>query len=178
MPNEEHSTAPAEHQPPSKSQRKRDSQALRALGETLVGLPESRLAQIELPETLREAVDLARRIKAHGGRKRQLQYIGKLLRGMDAAPIQAALEAMRQQDARASRRFHQLEALRERLIEDGDAALGALFESYPQADRQHLRQLIRQAQRDRGADKSRGPRALFRYLRELDEAVASGPDDA
>lgn len=157
---------------PSRSQLKREAEALQDLGLALVELPQAKLDRVELPEKLREAIDLARRITAHGGRRRQLQYIGKLMRTLDAEPIRAQLEAMQQADRRAAQRFHLLEALRDRLIAEGDDALGELLERYPQADRQHLRQLVRQAQQER--DKHKPPasaRSLFRYLRELDENI-------
>ncbi len=155
---------------PSRSQLKRDAEALQELGRELVGLPQARLDRIELPEKLRDAIALARRITAHGGKRRQLQYIGKLMRRIDAEPIRARLEAMQQADHRAAQRFHHLEALRDKLIHEGDAALGAALEDYPHADRQHLRQLIRQARQEREQDKPpAGARSLFRYLRELDE---------
>lgn len=152
----------------SKSQLKRESEALQALGEALVALPASKLSKVPMPDTLAEAVAEARRIKAYGGRKRQLQYIGKLMRGIDAEPIQQAMDAMGNDAARENARFHRLEQWRDRLISEGDAALGELLEEYSGADRQHLRQLIRNAQREQA--KGQGPksaRELFRYLREL-----------
>lgn len=155
---------------PSRSQLKRDAEALQDLGRELVEMSQARLDRVEMPDKLREAIDLARRITAHGGKRRQMQYIGKLMRNLDAEPIRAQLEAMQQADRRAAQRFHHLEALRDKLIAEGDAALGDILEDYPDADRQHLRQLIRQAQQER--DKNKPPasaRSLFRYLRELDE---------
>lgn len=154
---------------PSRSQLKRDAEALQDLGLALVELPQAKLDRVELPDQLREAIDLARRITAHGGKRRQMQFIGKLMRKFDAAPIRAQIEAMQQADRRAAQRFHVLEALRDKLLAEGDDALGELLERYPAADRQHLRQLIRQAQTER--DKNKPPasaRSLFRYLRELD----------
>lgn len=156
---------------PSRSQLKREAEALQDLGLALVELPQAKLDRIDLPDKLREAIDLARRITAHGGKRRQLQYIGKLMRGFDAEPVRVQLEAFQQADRRAAQRFQQLEALRDQLLAEGDDALGAILERYPHADRQHLRQLIRQAQQER--DKNKPPaaaRVLFRYLRELDEA--------
>ena len=155
---------------PSRSQLKREAEALQDIGRALVELPQAKLDRIELPDKLREAIDLARRITAHGGKRRQMQYIGKLMRGLDAEPIRARLEAMQQADRRAAQRFHLLEELRDKLIAEGDEALGDLLDRYPHADRQHLRQLIRQAQQER--DRNKPPasaRSLFRYLRELDE---------
>ncbi|WP_297527582.1 ribosome biogenesis factor YjgA [Thiohalobacter sp.] len=156
-------------QPPSKSQRKREAGALQALGERLVALPAATLAGMPLDGELREAVALARRIKARGGRRRQLQYIGKLMRQRDTTAIQAALADLDRGRQAEARRQRELEALRDRLIEMGDAALGEVIERHPDVDRQQLRQLIRQARRDQAAGKAAGPRALFRHLRALEE---------
>ena len=157
---------------PSRSQLKREAEALQDLGAALVELPQSRLDRIEMPEKLREAIALARRITAHGGKRRQMQFIGKLMRGLDAESIRAQLEAFQQADRRSAQHFHKLEALRDQLLAEGDAALGAVLDQYPNADRQHLRQLVRQAQIEH--DKNKPPaaaRSLFRYLRELDESL-------
>lgn len=158
---------------PSRSQLKREAEALQDIGLALVELPQAKLDRIELPDKLREAIDLARRITAHGGKRRQLQYIGKLMRGFDAASVRAQLEAFQQADRRAAQRFQHIEGLRDKLLAEGDAALGEFLDRYPHADRQHLRQLIRQAQLER--DKNKPPaaaRVLFKYLRELDERSA------
>lgn len=160
-----------EHTVPSKSQRKRDSQALQALGEQLVTLPAAQLYALDLPEPLREAVGFARTMDARGARKRQLKFIGRLLRETDAEPIRAAIEALQRQDRQQALRFQRLETLRERLLSEGDAALAEFLQSHPDADRQRLRQLVRQARLER--EQGRGPRsarALFRLLRELTEA--------
>ena len=155
---------------PSRSQLKREAEALQDVGAALVELPQSRLDRIEMPEKLREAVDLARRITAHGGKRRQMQFIGKLMRRLDAETIRAQLEAFQQADRRSAQRFHKLEALRDRLIAEGDDALPTVLEQYPHADRQHLRQLVRQAQLEQNKNKPpAAARSLFRYLRELDE---------
>jgi len=154
----------------SKSQLKRESHALQALGEELVSLPAAKLATIPMPEELAEAVALARKIKAHGGRKRQMQYIGKVMRSIDAAPIEQALANLRNTAGREAARFHRLEQWRDRLLEQGDEALGALLEEFPSADRQHLRQLIRNAQREAAQNKPpKSAREIFRYLRDLAE---------
>ena len=154
----------------SKSQLKRESEALQKLGEELVELPASQLAKIPMPEELADAVDLARRISARGGRKRQLQYIGKVMRQIDAEPIEKAMDALRNEHLRENARLHTLEQWRDRLIAEGDAALSELLEHQPNADRQHLRQLMRNAQQE--AKKNKPPksaRELFRYLREVME---------
>jgi ribosome-associated protein len=155
---------------PSKSQLKRESHALQALGEELVGLPAAKLAKIPMPDELAEAVALARKILARGGLKRQLQYIGKLMRHIDAEPIEQALNELKNAAGKEAAKFHRLEQWRDRLVGEGDAAMGELLEEFPHADRQHLRQLVRNAQTE--AAKSKPPKAareIFRYLRELGE---------
>jgi len=154
----------------SKSQLKRESEALQALGEELVELPASKLAKIPMPDTLAEAVTLARRINARGGRKRQLQYIGKIMRQIDAEPIQQAMDALRNEHLRENTRLHQLEQWRDRLLTEGDKALAELLDQQPDLDRQHLRQLIRNGQREAKQNKPpKSARELFRYLREMME---------
>lgn len=152
----------------SKSEMKRESHALQALGEALVELPESKLTKIPMPDDLAEAVELARRISARGGRKRQLQYIGKLMRKIDPEPIRLAMDALKGEAARETAKLHKLEQWRDRLVSDGDSALGDLLNDYPEADRQHLRQLIRNAQRESKQNKPpKSAREIFRYLKEL-----------
>ena len=103
---------------PSKSQRKRDSQALQDLGEALVALSPDRLARLELPDVLRSAVLEAQRIHKFGGLRRQKQYIGKLMRDLDAAPIQAQLDALEGHSRAQTAYLHRLERWRDRLLED------------------------------------------------------------
>ncbi len=152
----------------SKTQLKREAEALQKLGTELVEMPPQQRARIPLPEELIEAIELARRIHSRGGRRRQLQYIGKLMRRIDAAPIRDALEAMHLERRQSARRFHQLEQWRERLIEEGDSALAEVLSAFPNADRQHLRQLVRNGIKEKNTGRPAGAgRALFRYLKEL-----------
>ncbi len=154
----------------SKSQLKRESHALQALGEELVRLPPAKLAKIPMPKELAEAVELARRIKARGGLKRQLQYIGKIMRSIDAEPIEKALDDLKNAAGKEAAKFHRLEQWRDRLIDEGDTALEQLLEEFPHADRQHLRQLMRNAQREAAKQKPpKSAREIFRYLRDLAE---------
>jgi len=158
-------------QEPSKSQRKRELDELKQLGRELLGFSDDALRQLLLPEALLEALRTAQKIKAHGAQKRQLQYIGKLLREVDDTPIREAIEARDRQHATHTREFHQLEELRDRLLAEGDAALGEAMALFPLADRQHLRKLVRQACREHEQKQPpRASRQLFRYLRELQEA--------
>ena len=154
---------------PSKTQRKKAVHELQGLGEELVELSEDRLASLDLPERLRDAVMEARRITAHEGRRRQLQYIGKIMRSVDAEPIRAALEAWRNQSHRYTAEHKRVEAWRERLLADR-AALAKLAVEYPRADTAHLDSLVQGALRERSAGQPpRSYRALYQALRALIE---------
>jgi ribosome-associated protein len=157
-------------QPPSKSQRKREMHALQRLGTSLVALSRPQLEELGLPLPLLEAVLTAQTMRSHGALRRQLQYIGKLMRSLDPLPIQQALARIQAPDRQAAARLHRLERLRDTLINEGDAGIGRLTGIYPDADRQRLRQLIREArdERARGAP-PHASRRLFRYLRELSQ---------
>lgn len=158
----------AEADEKSKSQRKREMTALQDIGEQLVELTRSQLDKLTLPEALLEAVQMARSMNQRGARKRQLQYIGKVMRSVDADPIRVALEALEKPHQQAAGHLHAIERWRDRLLTQGDAALEEFFEKYPDADRQHLRQLVRNATAEKLADKTpRVARVLFHYLREV-----------
>jgi ribosome-associated protein len=157
---------------PSKTQRKKDMLELQALGAELVELPESRLAAMQLPESLRAAVLEAQRIKAHEGRRRQLQYIGRLMRDVDAAPIRAQLDALTGYSAQEAARHRRLESLREKLLAD-DEALTDFVSSHAGADLQALRTLIRNARREQKEGKPpRAFRELFRLLKSLEAGTS------
>jgi ribosome-associated protein len=153
----------------SRGEKKRRAEQLERLGEELVKLPDTKLARVALPDDLRAAVLEAKRIRhTHGGYRRQIQFIGRIMRGIDAVPIAAALEALKHEDAPSAAAFKAAERWRDRLIAEGDAALELLVAERPEADRTMLRQLARQA----AAEKERGrpPRAareLFRALHAL-----------
>lgn len=154
---------------PSKSQKKREMTALQELGAELVALGRDQLARIELSEDLRDAVRDAQRFTQHEAHRRQLQYIGRLMRDLDPAPIRAALDEIKGVSAAATARLHNLERLRARLMED-ESALGDIARAHPGADLQHLRQLRRNALKEQ--EQAKPPRAyreLFRVLRELEE---------
>ncbi len=155
--------------PPSKSQLKRDAHALQKLGTELLDIPEAEWSQLNLPSDLVTALREAKRLRSHGARKRQLQYIGKLMRNVDPEPIRQYFHQLRLKARQQAQRHQELEHWRTRLLEEGDAALQAFMALYTQANRQHLRQLIRQARKEQ-ADNSppKSSRALFRYIRDLD----------
>jgi ribosome-associated protein len=155
---------------PSKSQQKRDMLKLQRLGEELVGLPEKQLASLDIPERLRDAIELARRITSHGALKRQRQYIGRLMRDVDPAPLRAALERFQGADQATKAHFQECERWRDRLLAEGDGALVEFLERHPQADRPHLRRLVREAMDETAAGRPpRHARVLFRYIHSLDQ---------
>ncbi|MGB5307095.1 MAG: ribosome biogenesis factor YjgA [Gammaproteobacteria bacterium] len=154
----------------SKSQRKREMDELKQLGSVLLEFTDDALRQLCLPDELLDAIRTAQRINSHGARKRQLQYIGKLMRGIDETPIRQAIEARDHQQSTHTREFHLLEDLREKLLARGDSALPDVLAQFPRTDRQHLRKLVRQARKEQEAGQPpRAARLIFRYLRELQE---------
>lgn len=155
--------------PISKTQRKKAVHELQSLGEELVELNEERLAAVEMPEQLRDAVMAARRITAHEARRRQMQYIGKLMRKVDAEPIRSAIDAWRLQSTGHIAAHKRIEAWRERLLAEPDA-ISELTARYPGVDAQRLSGLIRDALRERAAHHPpRSYRELFQMLRALIE---------
>jgi len=152
-------------QAPSKSQVKRELHALQELGEELVQLPNSWLAKLPLDDALLKAVKEAQRLKK-GALKRQLQFIGKLMRSADAEAIQTALDALRQPQREDVARFHQLEAWRDALLAGDEEMLTVIIDELPGIDSQHLRQLMRNAIREREQHKPpKAARQLFQYLK-------------
>ena len=153
---------------PSKSQRKREAHEVLELGKTIVEMGDKRFASLNLPDNIRDAAALARKISAHGGRKRQIHYLGKLLRKIELDDIRAQLQAIADEAESSKRQHKQLERWRDRLIDEGDAALADLLVQHPHTDRQSVRQLIRNAQRERTKQATpKAARALFQYLKTL-----------
>jgi ribosome-associated protein len=157
---------------PSKSQRKRDAHGLQNLGAQLVELKPAQLEKLALPDDLLNAVQAARAIPQRGARKRQLQYIGKLMRQIDPEPIRTALETLETGGLTAQREQRDLQQLYDNLLNDEQTALSELLEHYPDLDRQHLRQLIRNVQRERQQNKPlKSRKLLLNYLRELRDSA-------
>jgi ribosome-associated protein len=153
---------------PSKSELKRQSRELQDLGEELVRLPAPELAAIEMPDELREAVETARRITAHGARVRQRLYIGKLLRHTDVEPIRQALAHRAERDRLRVRQEHGVEEWRTRLLADEPAAWTELGTRIAATELAELRSLARQARAENhGGRPPAAARKLFRRLREL-----------
>ena len=152
----------------SKSQKKRDASALQALGERLLSLSHKQLLEIDIPDELREAVDLAKTIKAHGGLKRQLQYIGKIMRNINAEPVEEYFSRIDNKHHEANKAFHQLERWRDRILMEGNDALPELIDTFPDLDIQHMRQLMRNALNTKNEKLSlKAKREIFQYLKSL-----------
>ena len=150
----------------SKTKRKKEMLELQALGEELVKLPESQLQSLGLEPDLRDAILAAKRVASREAKRRQMQYIGRLMREVEAEPIRAQLAAIAGSSAQAAAHQRRLEAWRERLIAD-DEALTAFAAAHPGADLQALRSLIRNTRKEQSEGKPpRAYRELFRVIKQ------------
>lgn len=150
----------------SKSQKKREAEALKKIGVELIGLSMDKLDLLPLSDELRRAVVEAKALKSHGAVKRQAQLIGKLMRSAEYDAIIAAYDELLAEDSSQTARFHAVEHWRSRLIEEGKDALTEFIQANPDIDVQQLRQLIKKAVDDQSKEKNTGAsKALFRYLR-------------
>lgn len=156
---------------PSRSQQRREALEVLALGEQLVALSPAQLEKLPIPEGLAAHIADTRRITSHIARKRQLAFLAKQMRREDDEVLEAirdALDASSETSRREVAVMHRIEAWRERLLADGDSALAELLDEYPQADRQQLRQLLRNARDERAKNKPpRAFREIFQLLRGL-----------
>lgn len=154
----------------SKTARKKEMLELQQLGTKLLELSNVELGELQLEDKLSEALATAKRIKSREGLRRQMQYIGKLMRNTDITQIQKVIDAREQGHKELARRFHALEQLRDQLIEQGASGMALAIEQFPDIDRQHLRNLLTQASKERNSNKPpAASRKLFKYLRELQE---------
>jgi len=166
---------------PSKSQLKRDMEALQALGVALVELPKDALKRMPMTEDLSDAVHEARRITDHEGKRRQLQYVGRMMRGLTEAEtvaLRTALEAYRGVNKAATARLHWIERTRDKLLADDDA-LTEFIRQHPGADPQEARTLIRNVRREQ--QQGRPPkyfRELFQWIKTASGSAQDGDDDA
>ena len=162
---------------PSKTQRKREMHELQALGVRLVELNSEQLDAVALPEDLRDAVERAQRITKHEARRRQLQYIGRLMRSVDPGPIREKLKVWDGVSTEETARVHRIERWRDKLLED-DGTIGALVRAHPGIDTQRLRSLVRNARDERKAGRPpRAYRELFRALRDIIPDSQPVPND-
>jgi len=156
----------AEEDRPSKTQRKKQMHELQALGERLVALNASQLDEVGLPQLLRTAVEDAKRFTRHEARRRQMQYIGRLMRDLDPEPIREKLKIWDGVSQEHTARHHLVERWRERLLEN-DGALGEFAQQRPGLDTQRLRSLVRSAREELATGRPpRSHRELFRFLRQ------------
>ena len=165
-------TTPDDDLPLSKTKRKQAMEELQALGEELVALAADQVKRIDIPDDLRSAVSEAQRMTKHDeARRRQMQYIGKLMRSVDVEPICAALALVRGESAGETAKLHRLERLRADFLAD-EKAVHEIAQRYPGVDLQHLRSLRRAALKEQEQNKPpRSYRALFQRLKELENAV-------
>ena len=159
---------PQQYSGPSRTQRKNDDRALQVLGEELVAISADKLAEMDLPDRLKDAVIQARGISKFGALRRQMQYIGRLMReDADADTIRARLDSWKGVSIEETARLHLIERWRLKLLED-EKSLDAFIAEYPGAEIQRLRTLMRNAKRESEAGKPpKSFRELFQVLREL-----------
>lgn len=157
---------------PSKTKQKEAMHELRDLGAELVELSVGQLKRINLPENIFDAVRECQKITAHGARRRQIQYLGKLMRSVDDEPIRAGLALLRGESSAETARLHRLERLRVKLLED-ESTLSDIAALWPAVDLQHLRQLRRNAIKEQEQNKPpKNFRAIFQVLQELDKEAS------
>ncbi len=166
----------------SRKQKRRDALDVLALGEKLVSLTPAQLARVPVPEDLLPHIAECKRITAHIAHKRQLAYLAKHMRREEESTLDAirdALDANSETSRREVAMLHRVEDWRERLLSNGDTALAALLDEYPQADRQQLRTLVRNAQAEKAKNKPpRAFREIYQVLRGLMLPAALGLDAA
>ena len=156
---------------PSKTKKKEAMHELRDLGGELVDLPLSQLKRLNLPEELYAAVRECQKITAHGAKRRQLMYLGKLMRSADDEPIRAGLALMRGENASENARLQRLERMRTRLLAD-ETMLTEIGNTWPGADLTHLRQLRRSALKEQEGNKPpKSFRAIYQLLKEMDDQL-------
>lgn len=167
--------------PPSKTQLKAEADEKQALGEALLTLRADLMARLDLPDKLRDAIADAKKITNFEGRRRQMQFIGKLMRPLDPEPIREAINEQLNGSADLTLALHLAEQWRDKLIAD-DAALGTWLEEHPSTDSQQLRALVRQARKDAKPEKpgeaprhGKSYREIFQLVR---QTLAKGPDEA
>lgn len=165
---------------PSRTQQRGEALEIRGLAEKLVALPAAQLARLPIPEDLMPHIVETQRITSHIAHKRQLQFLAKQMRREEDEVLEAIRDAM-DEGGEAARRetalLHQAEQWRDRLLAGGDQALADLLDAFPAADRQKLRQLVRNAVDEKAKNKPpRAFRELFREVRDLLASAADAPD--
>jgi ribosome-associated protein len=168
-----------EYDRPSKSELKRQSNELQKLGEQLIDAPRDRVKRVEMPEEVRDAILMCQTITNHEGRRRQLQYVGKMMRTLDeeeVAVIQRTIESWKGASKAETAALHALERRRDKLLAD-DKALTLLLEEHPHLDVQQLRTLIRNARKEQAENKPpKAYREIFQILKDLNKKPAAAAD--
>jgi ribosome-associated protein len=155
----------------SRTKAKHEVEALQRLGERLIELSKEQIKSMAIPDDLKREVLFAKTITRHGAKRRQLQYIGSIMRDIDPESVVTAIDRLSMARAMASSKFKKMEQLRDELIQGNQASLDSFIDDHPQADRQRLRQLARNAKNEIAAEKPpKSSRALFKYIREITEA--------
>lgn len=165
---------------PSKSELKRQSNDLQKLGEQLVAEPRDRVKRVPMPDHVRDAILMCQTISNHEGRRRQMQYVGKMMRTLDAeevAVIQRTIDSWKGMSKAETAALHALERRRDKLLAD-DKALTELLAEHPQLDGQHLRTLIRNARKEQADSKPpKAYREIFQILKDLNKAAPAAADE-
>jgi len=157
-----------EEEKKSKTQAKKEMHDLQKLGERLSELSASQIDGMPVPDKLKEALHFVKTIKSHGARSRQMQYIGALMRDVDMEPVQTSLGLIQSGHKIDVAAFLETEKLRDRLLEDNKDALEEVVTRFPEIDRQHLNQLVRNARKESDQNKPpKSKKALFRYLKDF-----------
>ncbi|SDK19569.1 ribosome-associated protein [Methylophilus rhizosphaerae] len=163
--------------PPSKTRLKAEADAAQEIGRQLVDLPKDKLKKLPLEEALLDAIAEAKRITSNGAIRRQMQYIGRLMRDIDLAPIVEQLQKWEGKHQEENARFHHMERWRTRLLEDA-RVLELFIAEFPRTDVQQMRTLIRNAQKEAAANKPpKSSRELFKMIREVMEQTAGVGSD-
>ena len=169
-----------EYERPSKSEAKRESDALQKLGAVLVEAARDRVKRVPMPEDVLEAILMCQTITNHEGRRRQMQFVGKKMRTLDeeeVAIIQRAIDSWKGASKSETAALHALERRREKLLAD-DGALTVLLAEHPELDVQHLRTLIRNARKEQAESKPpKAYREIFQILKDLNKHAAKSDDD-
>lgn len=159
---------PGEPPPPTKGELKRQAQDVQELADRLVAAPEALVGGLELPEKLADALALARRITAHGAALRQRQFVAKLMRGVDPEPIRLALDAEANAARQNAARFRRAERWRDRLVQDGPAALAEFQAEFPGADVALSERLVAAVIQERRNGHAAGAgKKLFRFVQDV-----------
>lgn len=152
---------------PSRSQLKRESAAVQELGEELCKLPGQVLLDLGVDEDLRDAIIVWQKTASHEGKRRQMQYVGRLMRNVDTRRLFMAWQKFKADGAAAAKDLHEIEDLRQRLVDDAPGVWSEVFSKFPDIDRHELEHLVKEAKEEQKAGKPpRAFRAVFRFLRE------------